>query len=244
MSKLKPFLIKFKNFILKSVLWFFILSITSVIIFRWVPIPITPLMIKRCIEQKMEGRDLKLKKDWVSLEDISPKLQLAVVCSEDQRYLEHNGFDFEAMKKAWKSNAKKKKIRGGSTISQQTAKNVFLWDGRNYLRKGFEAYFTVLIEIFWSKERIMEVYLNVIEMGDGVYGSEAAAKEFFQTDALHLNKNQAALIAATLPNPRKFSAKNPSAYVQGRKNWVLKQMQFWGMKLDYDLDNEEAKTPK
>jgi monofunctional glycosyltransferase len=237
-KKMKPFFIKLKNFILKSILWFFILSIASVIIFRWVPIPITPLMIKRCIEQKMDGKAMKLKKDWVPLEEISPKLQLAVVCSEDQKYLEHNGFDFDALKKAWKSNSKGKKIRGGSTISQQTAKNVFLWDGRNYLRKGFEAYFTVLIEIFWSKERIMEVYLNVIEMGDGVYGSEAAAQEFFGTNALRLNKNQAAQIAAVLPNPRKYSAKNPNAYVSGRKNWVLKQMQYWGMKLDYDLDKE------
>ncbi len=235
---MKPFLIKLKNFILKSILWFFILSIGSVIIFRWLPIPITPLMIKRCVEQKMDGKSMKLKKDWVALEEISPKLQLAVVCSEDQNYLMHNGFDFEALKKAWKSNAKGKKIRGGSTISQQTAKNVFLWDGRNYLRKGFEAYFTILIEIFWSKERIMEVYLNVIEMGDGVYGSEAAAKDFFGTSAINLNKNQAAQIAAVLPNPRKFSAKKPSAYVLGRKNWILKQMQFWGMKLDYDLDKE------
>ena len=164
-------------------LWFFILSIGGVIMFRWLPVPFTFYMVQRCVSQKVEGSEMKLKKDWVPLEEISPYLQLAVVCAEDQNFLKHNGFSFSAIDKAIEYNKKmeqmgKSKRRGASTISQQTAKNVFLWHGRSWIRKGFEVYFTFLIELIWSKERIMEVYLNVIEFGDGVYGAEAAATEY------------------------------------------------------------------
>src|ERR1041385_3967938 len=163
------FLAKIGRFLLKCLMWFLITSIASVILFRFIPVPLTPLMLIRCIEQKSEGKEMHLSHDWVPLEEINERLQLAVVCSEDQNYLKHSGFDWGAIKKAMKQNKKGKRIRGGSTITQQTAKNVFLWSGRSYIRKGFEAYFTFLIELFWSKERIMEVYLNSIEMGDGVY---------------------------------------------------------------------------
>jgi monofunctional biosynthetic peptidoglycan transglycosylase len=185
------------------------------------------------------GKSMTLKHDWVSLDEISPKLQLAVVCSEDQNYLKHYGFDWGAIEKAMKSNDSGKKIRGGSTISQQTAKNVFLWQGRSYIRKGFEAYFTLLIETFWSKERIMEVYLNSIEMGNGIYGAEAAAQNWFKKSAAKLNKDESSAIAAILPNPLKYVANPPSAYISKRKTWVKQQMSFWGNKLDYNKYNDE-----
>ncbi len=183
---------------------------------------------------------MKLQKDWVSSDEISHHLELAVVCCEDQNFLMHFGFDFKALKKAMINNEKGKKIRGGSTISQQTAKNVFLWDGRNYVRKAFEVYFTLLIEIFWSKERIMEVYLNVVEFGDGIYGAEAAAQHYFKKPASKLFREEAAILATLLPSPRRYGKIINGNYVQGRKLWVLQQMRFWGGKLDYD---EEDKKP-
>jgi len=238
----KEFFKKLWRYTWKAAMWFFIVSIVSVLFFRWVPIPVTPLMLIRCIEQKVDGKEMKLKKDWVSLEEISPNLQLAVVCSEDQNFIKHNGFDFEAIDKAMEYNEKHKKKRGASTISQQTAKNVFLWPGRSWIRKGFEVYFTFLIETLWSKERIMEVYLNVIEMGDGIYGAQAAAKNFFKKDALFLSKSESATIAAVLPNPRKLNAGKPSAYVLKRQNWILKQMSFWGGVLKYEQDEVNEKS--
>lgn len=225
-------------------MWFFIISILSVILFRWVPIPVTPLMLIRCVEQKIDGKEMKLSKDWVPFEEISPNLQLAVVCSEDQNFIVHSGFDWKAIEKAVEHNEKSRKKRGASTISQQTAKNVFLWPGRSWIRKGFEVYFTFLIELFWSKERIMEVYLNVIEMGDGVYGAEAASKEFFRKNAVDLTRGEAALIAACLPNPRKYSAKNPGPYIQNRQQWVMRQMALWGGVLNYHPEEKEEKPKK
>ncbi len=225
------------RWILKTILWFLIVSVVSTIVFRWVPVPITPLMIIRCVEQKQEDKDMRLKHDWVPLEEINERLQLAVVCSEDQNYLRHSGFDWGAIQKAMKQNKKGKRIRGGSTISQQTAKNVFLWPGRSYIRKGLEAYFTFLIELIWSKERIMEVYLNSIEMGDGIYGAEAASQFWFKKRAIKLNKDEAAAIAAILPNPREYKANPPGPYVAKRKVWIKQQMNFWGNELDYDKDD-------
>lgn len=204
-----------------------------VLVYKWAPVPGTPLMVIRKFE-KHEGKRPDTKHDWVSLENISPHLQLAVVCSEDQNYLKHDGIDWGAVEKAQKENLKRKRPRGASTITQQTAKNVFLWQGRNYVRKGLEVWFTFLIETFWSKERIMEVYLNSIEMGDGIYGAEAASQYYFGKSAARLSPEEAALIAAILPNPRRFSAKNPSAYTRGRQQFILNQMRLWGGKLDYD----------
>ena len=220
-------------------MWFFIISIGSVVLFRWLPVPVTPLMLIRCVEQKMDGKDMKLKKHWVPFEEISPNLQLAVVCSEDQNFIKHNGFDFEAIDKAMEYNESHKKTRGASTISQQTAKNVFLWSGRSWVRKGFEVYFTFLIETIWNKQRIMEVYLNVIEMGDGIYGAESASKIYFHKSAKDLSKPEASLIAAVLPNPRKFSVTKPPAFITERKEWILHQMVLWGGVLSYEKAEEK-----
>ncbi|MFY8181513.1 MAG: monofunctional biosynthetic peptidoglycan transglycosylase [Flavobacterium sp.] len=228
----KTFFQKLKTFIWKSMLWFFGISILLVVLFKWIPVPFTPLMITRAIEQKMDGQEMTCSHDWVPLEDISVNLQKAVIASEDGNFLKHNGFDFKAMQKAFKNNNRGKKLKGGSTISQQTAKNVFLWQGRSYIRKGLEAYFTFLIEIVWGKERIMEVYLNSIEMGKGVYGAEAAAEHWFRTDAKNLTKIQAAGIAAILPNPRKYKATNSSSYIEKRKGKIVRVMNHVG-KLEY-----------
>ncbi len=216
----------------KIALWFFVISIVSVFIFKWVPVPSTPLMVTRAIDNKLDGNDMICSHDWVPLEEISTNLQKAVIASEDANFLTHHGFDFKAIQKAMESNEKGKKLKGGSTISQQTAKNVFLWQGRSYLRKGLEAYFTVLIELIWGKERIMEVYLNSIEMGNGVYGAEAASKYWYRKSAINLTKNEAAGIAAILPNPRKFTATNSSSYINRKKGRIVKHMNYVG-KLEY-----------
>lgn len=205
---------------MKLIGWFLLLSVFLVIIYKWAPVPITPLMVIRSVEYTEES----LQHDWVPMEDISPNLQLAVVASEDQNFLRHNGFDYEAIKKAIEENSKKKRTRGASTISQQTAKNVFLWPQRSWVRKGLEVYFTFLIELFWSKERILEVYLNSIEMGKGIYGAEAAAEAWFGKSAAQLLPNEAAAIAAILPNPRQYSANPASNFIQQRKQWILRQM--------------------
>ena len=225
---MKRFFYTLSLFLLKVLLWFLGLSIFSVILFRFVPVPVTPLMLVRCGEQLVDGQKLILKKDWVSLDEISPDLQLAVICSEDQNFLEHHGFDFDAIEKALKHNEKNKRKWGASTISQQTAKNVFLWQGRSWLRKGFEVYFTALIELFWSKERIMQVYLNVIEMGKGIYGAEAASKIYFHKSAKNLSARESALIAAVLPNPRKWSPAKPTPYVLRRHIFIIQQMFNYG----------------
>lgn len=213
------------------VMFFFVQSILCVIVFRFVPIPVTPLMLIRVAEQLSAGKKVKLKKDWVAIEDISPKLIQAVVASEDQHFKDHWGFDFDAISKAVKNNTKKsrKTVKGGSTISQQVAKNVFLWPARSWVRKGFEVYFTILIEVFWSKERIMEVYLNVIEMGDGIYGAEVAARTYYSIPAKKMSQMQAASIAAILPNPREWSPVRSSPYVTRRKSWIARNMRNIGL---------------
>ena len=207
---------------------FFASTILSVVALRFLPVWVTPLMVIRCYQQISEGRDLKLSHDWVSLDEISPSLPVAVMASEDARFLKHHGFDYEAIEKAAKRNREhpEKRKLGASTISQQTAKNVFLWPGRSWTRKGLEVYFTTLIELLWSKQRIMEVYLNSIEMGDGIYGAQAVAEEHFNKDAKDLSRSQCALIAATLPNPRHFSSKNPSPYMLKRQSRILREMQY------------------
>lgn len=231
------------SFILKwvkrIVLGFLLITILPVLLFKFVPVPVTPIMLQKSISMKLKGEEVKLYKEWVPLDEISPYLQLSVVCAEDQNYLKHNGFDFGAIEKAVKYNEKMEergsgKRRGASTITQQTAKNLFLWTGRSWIRKGLEAWFTLLIELFWSKERIMEVYLNIIEFGRGVYGAEAASHEFLNKSAIKLSAKDAALMAVVLPNPLKFSLAKPSAYTRGRQAWCLQQMKFHGMKLDYE----------
>ena len=220
------------RFIKKTLKWivvvFFASTILSVVALRFIPVYFTPLMFIRCYQQMVEGRDLKLSHHWVSLEKMSPHLPVAVMASEDANFLKHHGFDYKAIEHAAKRNKEhpEKQKLGASTISQQTAKNVFLWPGRSWVRKGFEVYFTTLIEMLWSKQRIMEVYLNSIEMGEGIYGADAVAEEHFNTEALNLSKSQCALIAATLPNPRKFSSLHPSAYMLKRQARILREMNF------------------
>jgi len=209
---------------------FFASTILSVVIYRFLPVWVTPLMVIRCYEQLTEGRDLKLSHDWEPLSEMSPSLPVAVIASEDAHFMDHHGFDYEAIEHAAKRNREhpEKRKLGASTISQQTAKNVFLWPGRSWVRKGFEAYFTTLIELLWSKQRIMEVYLNSIEMGEGIYGAQAVAEEHFHKDAKDLTRSECALIAATLPNPRKYSSKSPSAYMLKRQSRILKEMKYVG----------------
>ncbi len=194
------------RFLFKVLLWFIGISVIWVLIYKWVPVPVTPLMAIRTIQQNNKQETITWKHNWVSIDKISKNLQLAVICSEDQKFEKHNGFDVKAIEKVIKNSSEGKKLRGASTISQQTAKNVFLWPGRSWIRKGFEVYFTFLIEQLWSKERIIEVYLNSIEMGNGIYGAEAASKFWFHKKASQLSKQEAAAIAAILPNPLALKA--------------------------------------
>lgn len=199
-----------------------------VLLYKFVNPPFTWLMVQRAVERKVSGKPWKIDKAWKSFEDVSINMKKAAVAAEDQTFLEHHGFDLKAIEKAIEKNKHSKKLIGGSTISQQTAKNVFLWAGRSWLRKGFEAYFTLLIEIFWSKQRIMEIYLNVIETGDGVYGVQAASQTYFNTSAAKLSKQQASLIAAVLPNPRKWSPSRPTKYIRHRQYLIMKNMRRLG----------------
>jgi monofunctional biosynthetic peptidoglycan transglycosylase len=223
MKKIWKFFLRFLKYFL---ILFFSSSIFFVVGYRFVNPPVTPLMLIRNVEQVINGEPLCLSKNWKSIKEISPHLQLAVVASEDNRFLEHSGFDLEAIKKAQDYNDRKKgkKVRGASTISQQTAKNVFLWPDRTWVRKGLEVYFTFLIETVWGKKRIMEVYLNVIEMGNGIYGAEAASQYYFHRPAASLTREEAALLAAILPNPQKWDPSRPSTYLQGRKQWIIWNM--------------------
>lgn len=206
------------------VLLFFGSTILAVLAYRFLPVPVTPLMLIRCGQQMAKGEKIRLKHHWVPLDSMSKYMPVAVMASEDQRFLNHHGFDLKEIQNALEEREKGKRIRGGSTISQQTAKNVFLWPTSSWVRKGFEAYFTVLIELTWSKERIMEVYLNSIEMGNGIYGAEAVAQQHFGRPASELTRANCALIAATLPNPLKYSSKDPSRYMLKRQTAIMRQM--------------------
>ena len=214
---------RFLRMLLKISLWFLGLSVFSILLFRFVPIPVTPLMLIRCIEQKRAGEEMQLHQDWVSLEEISSVMPLAVIAAEDQKFEEHFGFDIGAIQKAEKYNEKHKgrRMKGASTISQQTAKNVFLWPSRSWIRKGFEVYFTFLIETLWSKKRIMEVYLNVIETGNGIYGVQEASMRYFKKPAIKLSIKEAARIAAILPNPRKWSPVNMTPRISKKASRIV-----------------------
>ncbi|MFD2551461.1 monofunctional biosynthetic peptidoglycan transglycosylase [Bizionia sediminis] len=219
---------KFFKVVFKVLGWFIVLSVVFVWVYKWVPVYVTPLMVIRAAEDFKKGEQVAWQHQWVPLQEISTNLQLAVICSEDQNFLTHHGFDLKAIEKAFENNKTGKRLKGGSTISQQTAKNVFLWPNRSWLRKGLETYFTFLIELFWSKERIMEVYLNSIEMGPRVYGAQAASKYWYNKVALKLTMPEAASIAAILPNPIKYKAQPASKYIAGRKQWIVKQMGYFG----------------
>lgn len=211
---------KITNIIKWMVVAFFVTTIFSVIIYKYVPVYVTPLMVIRTVSSSES-----IHHKWISLEDMPKDIVKAVIASEDAHFLSHNGFDFKAIKQAIEHNKKNNKTkRGASTISQQTAKNVFLWPSRSWLRKGLEAYFTVLIEFFWDKQRIIEVYLNSIEIGNGIYGIAAVADKHFDKEPEELTKRQCALIAATLPNPIKFNSAAPSPYMRKRQRVILREM--------------------
>ena len=208
----------------KAILAFVALSVLSVVAYKWIPVAYTPLMAIRCIQQKFDGRPVRCEHKWVPLDEMSAHMPMAVIASEDNRFASHHGFDFVEIKNAVREAEEGGRHRGASTISQQTAKNVFLWPSSSWVRKGFEAYFTVLIETIWGKERIMEVYLNSIETGDGIYGVEAVAEHNFSTTADRLTKRQCALIAATLPNPLRFDSAHPSKYMLKRQKQIVRLM--------------------
>ena len=209
---------------------FFGSTILVVVLYKFIPVPATPLMFIRSAEHLTTTESMAWSHTWVRLDDMSKYMPVAVIASEDQRFLQHHGFDFDAIEKAAARNKKGGKVYGASTISQQTAKNVFLWPGNSilqrWIRKGFEAYFTVLIELIWGKERIMEVYLNSIEMGPNIYGVQAVAEEHFHCNASELSRSQCALIAATLPNPIKYSSRNPNNYMLKRQRAIGIQMTY------------------
>ncbi len=205
-------------------LWFFAITILWVLIYRFINPPVTWLMVQRGFERKIDGKDWKMEKSWRDFDELSDNLKYAAMAGEDAQFLKHWGFDVKSIQKAYNKNQAGKPIRGGSTISQQTAKNVFLWPGRSWIRKGFEAYFTTLIELLWSKKRIMEVYLNVIEMGDGIYGAEAATRFYYKKPATRLSKAQAALLIAVLPNPRRWTPAKPTPYIYHKQYLILRNM--------------------
>ncbi|MFC5411034.1 monofunctional biosynthetic peptidoglycan transglycosylase [Larkinella bovis] len=224
----RPWLEWVVRLVTKLVLLSFLISLGWVILLKYLPVSVTPLMISRKLEAIGENQNSQLYKDWTPYEDISKEAALAVVASEDQAFPKHWGFDFDEIQDALKENQRRKRPRGASTISQQVAKNVFLWNGRSYLRKGLEVYFTFLIELIWGKERILEVYLNVAETGPLTFGVEAASRRYYGHSSRTLTRTEAARIAAVLPNPRLFSIKKPSAYTQKRTRQISQQMRYLG----------------
>ncbi|OAQ40573.1 monofunctional biosynthetic peptidoglycan transglycosylase [Pedobacter psychrophilus] len=208
----------------KALLWFFAVTIFWVLLYKFINPSITFLMVERGFERKADHKSWKIDKEWKNFDELSMNLKKAAIAGEDATFMSHHGFDFKAIEKAYSKNQKGNKVRGGSTISQQTAKNVFLWPGRSYIRKCFEAYFTFLMETLWSKKRILEVYLNVIEMGDGIYGAETASQTYFNKSANKLTKSQAALIVAVLPNPLKWSPSQPTDYIYHKQYLILRNI--------------------
>ncbi len=240
-SKIKLFF----KYLFFATVFFLSSSIFMTLVYRYVPVYITPLMLIRTITH-----NYKIEHEWADYKDISKYLPRSVIRAEDANFYEHYGFDFDAIKKAIEYNKKHKKKKGASTISQQTAKNVFLWPSRSYIRKGLEAYFTILIETLWNKERILEVYLNVIELGPGVYGVNSASKKYFKKSAKKVNLDEAALMAAVLPNPIKFKINRPSNYILKRKRKIMGRINiekpkednsdFLEIKFDSDPDDNES----
>ena len=212
------------KFFFRLIIILLLLSVGSVVLYRYVPVPITPLMVRNAISDAIEGKPIRIRHDWVPLTEMSPHMKSAVIASEDQRFYSHDGFDWKEISNAIEERRAGKRKRGGSTISQQTAKNVYTFCTSTWARKGIETYYTLLIEWIWPKERILEVYLNSIEMGPGIYGAEAVAQEHFGKPAAKLTRAECALIAATLPNPKRYSSKTPSQYMRKRQRDILNQM--------------------
>ncbi|MDO4430313.1 MAG: monofunctional biosynthetic peptidoglycan transglycosylase [Lonepinella koalarum] len=208
---------------------FLVIFSAFTVFFRFVPIPFSSYMAQQKIGHWLQGENYPLNYQWVSLDNISPHMQLAVIAAEDQRFAQHNGIDWKAIESAFKHNQTSGRTRGGSTISQQTIKNLYLWHGQSWLRKSIELPMTLTVEMLWSKQRLLEVYLNIAEFGQGIFGVEAASRHYFKKSAKQLSRHEAALLAAVLPNPIIFHADRPSRYVQKKQTWILKQMNQLGM---------------
>ena len=215
---------KISTTLLKIIIGFLLLTSLFAIIFRFLPLPSSSFMIQKRISNLIAGEAENINYDWVPYNKISNSIKLAVIAAEDQKFFNHFGFDIESINKAFDENKKKKRIRGASTITQQTAKNLFLWSGKSFIRKGIEAYFTFFIEVFWSKERILEVYLNIAQFGENDFGVGAASKKYFKKNANQLNYQNAAALASVLPNPIRYKVNSPTKYQQGRIGWIQKQM--------------------
>ena len=210
-------------------LWFLLLTTAQVLLLRWIPPVTSAFMVSRRVDALLQRDwDFQLRYTWRNNKSISRNLPIALVAAEDQTFPDHHGFDFKAIDKAMKNNQRGRKVRGASTISQQVAKNLFLWKGRSYVRKGLEAWYTVLIEVLWPKQRILEVYANIAEFGDGVYGAEAAARTYFGKPAAKLTPSESARMAAVLPSPRRYSVAKPGPYVQRRARWIERQVRHLG----------------
>ena len=225
----KKLLKKLLKVVLRFFLIFFIFSVVIVFLLKWLNPVTSSIMIQRQVEALITFKEKKMVLyEWFNYDNISKEMALAVVAAEDQNFPDHFGFDFKQIEKALEQYDRGRRLRGASTITQQVAKNLFLWEGRSFIRKGLEAYFTVLIELLWSKERILEVYLNIVEMGDMIFGVGAASQIYFKKLPAKLTGYQAALLTATIPNPIRFSVKRPSTYVLRRQNWILAQMRLLG----------------
>lgn len=226
--KKSSFFANTKRLLFRAVKYFLVVTVGSVVLFKFLPIPFTWTMMDQKVASLMKGEDSEIHYSWRSYNNVSREMHLAVVAAEDQLFPEHFGFDFKHMQIAYKNNLKGKKVRGASTISQQVAKNVFLWQERSYIRKALEVYFTFLIEIIWGKQRILEVYVNVAEMGKNTFGAEAAAQQYFGKAAKNLTREQAAKLVAVLPSPRKWSVTKPGPYVSRRVPKITRQMRALG----------------
>lgn len=207
---------------------FFLISVIIVLLLRWVTPPTTSFMVQRQFEAWQNEEDIEIQYRWRSWESISPHLKMAAIASEDQNFANHRGLDLQSIRKALREYEKGEDLRGASTITQQVAKNLFLWPQASYIRKGVEAYFALLIELCWSKKRILEVYLNIAEFGDGIYGVHAAAKRFFDTGPSRITKSNSALMITALPAPRRYNLAKPSGYMLERRNWILRYMNLLG----------------
>ncbi|WP_404463711.1 monofunctional biosynthetic peptidoglycan transglycosylase [Vreelandella aquamarina] len=225
---LRRFLRLLWRLIWRGALGFVVLSVALVLLFRFVPPPGSMVMVERKVQSWINSEPIDIQRQWRSWENLSSNAKLAVISAEDQRFPEHRGFDFVEMRRAWEASRDGERLRGASTLSQQTAKNVFLWSGRSWVRKGLEAWFTLLIETLWGKQRILEVYLNVAEWDTGVFGLEAAANHYFGASGSALTERQASLLAAILPSPHTRSASRPDAQVERRGQWIRQQMRNLG----------------
>jgi monofunctional biosynthetic peptidoglycan transglycosylase len=219
---------RLRSLLIKVLLALFLAPVLPILLFRFMAPPVSALMVERRIESWFSKGKYSPTYDWVSIDKISPAMRVAVIAAEDQNFLTHYGFDWQAIQRAMTHNERSVRTRGASTLTQQTAKNLFLWSGRSWIRKSAEAYLTVLLEAWWSKRRILETYLNIVEFGDGIYGVEAASQRYFRKPASRLNVQEAALLAAVLPNPHRYKVRAPSGYVRERQQWIMQQMDQLG----------------